>query len=74
MSKYCALENQSRGMPSPGDEFHKITRRSASLYGRGRRSNALVILKMAVVAPMPIANDKIAATVKPGLLPKALKA
>ena len=33
-----------------------------------------VMLKMAVVAPMPMANDKIAATVKPGLLPKARKA
>src|SRR6478736_8968698 len=74
MSKYCALENQSCGIPSPGDEFHRITRRSASLYGRGRRSNALLMLKMAVVAPMPMANDKIAAAVNPGLLPKALKA
>jgi hypothetical protein len=32
------------------------------------------MLKMAVLAPIPMANDKIAATVKPGLLPKALKA
>jgi len=32
------------------------------------------MLKMAVVAPMPMANDKIAAAINPGLLPKALKA
>jgi len=32
------------------------------------------MLKMAAVAPMPMANDKIAAAVNPGLLPKALRA
>src|ERR1051325_11999218 len=61
-------------MPRPGEVFHMMTRRSASLYGRGRSSNALVMLKMAVFAPMPIASDRIAATVKPGLFLKARKA
>jgi hypothetical protein len=31
---------------------------------------ALTTLKMAVVAPVPRANVRIAATVKPGVLPK----
>ena len=29
MSKYCAVENQSSAMPSPGDRFQRI----ASRYG-----------------------------------------
>ena len=66
MSKYCAVENQSSAILRPGDRFHRITSRSASLYGSGRSSSALVTLNSAALAPMPMASDSMAARVKPG--------
>jgi len=56
MSKYCAGENQSSAMFKPGERFHRITSRSASLYGRGCNSSALATLKIDVLAPMPMAK------------------
>ena len=35
MSKYCAVENQSSVIPSPGERFQRMTRRSALRYGSG---------------------------------------
>src|SRR6476619_3179103 len=66
MSKYCAVENQSSAMLRPGDRCHRMTRRSAFLYGSGRSSSALVTLNRAALAPMPMASDSTAASVKPG--------
>jgi len=66
ISKYCAVENQSSAMFSPGDRFQRITSRSGFLYGSGRSSNALVTLKSAALAPIPMASDSTAARVKPG--------
>ena len=34
MSKYCAVENQSSAIPSPGERFHRITSRSGSGVGQ----------------------------------------
>ena len=67
MSKYCAVENQSSAMPRPGERFQRIASRSASWYGSGRSSSALATLKIAVLAPTPMASDSTAAAVKPGL-------
>ena len=43
------------------------TNRSAPGYGNGRHSTALTTLKSAVFAPIPIAKERIAASVKAGL-------
>ena len=67
MSKYCAVENQSSAIPRPGERFHRMSERLASWYGSGRSSSALATLKMAVLAPMPIASDRMAAAVNPGV-------
>jgi hypothetical protein len=48
-----------------------MTSRSGSAYGSGRSSSAFATLKMAVLAPTPIASDSTAARVKPGLRAKA---
>ena len=74
MSKYCAVENQSWVMFRPGERFHRITNRSGLSYGRGRNSNAFATLKMEVFAPIPIASDNTAASVKPGFLAKERRA
>src|SRR5260370_10985038 len=66
MSKYCAVENQSWVMSRPGERFHRMTRRSGSRYGNGRSSNAFATLKMAVLAPIPIASESSVAAVNPG--------
>ena len=66
MSKYCAVENQSSAMLRPGDRCQRMTRRSAFLYGSGRSSSALVTLNSAALAPIPMASDSTAASVKPG--------
>ena len=71
MSKYCAVENQSSVMPRPGDVFQRMTCRSAFLYGSGRSSSALATLKIAVLAPMPIASDSTATMEKPGVASRA---
>src|SRR5436190_9140519 len=70
MSKYCAVENQSSAMLRPGDRCHRMTRRSAFLYGSGRSSSALVTLNRAALAPMPMASESTAASVKPGCATK----
>src|SRR6266576_5911735 len=44
-----------------------ITRRSGSLYGSGRKSTALVTLKIAVLAPTPNAIVSAAVSAKIGL-------
>jgi hypothetical protein len=44
-------------MLMPGDRSHRTARRSGSGYGSGFRSSALTTLKMAVLAPMPMASD-----------------
>ncbi len=48
-----------------------MTWRSAFAYGSGRSRSALVTLKIAVLAPMPIASDSNAAAAKPGLAARA---
>ena len=44
------------------------TRRSGAATGSGLKSTASTIVKSAVLKPMPIANDAMATSVKPGLL------
>jgi hypothetical protein len=53
-------------MFNPGDRFHRMTSRSASLYGSGLIRSASTTLKMATLAPMPIARERIAVSAKPG--------
>ena len=53
---------RSRGMLCS----HTMARRSASWYGRGCSSSVLTTLKIAVLAPMPIASAAIAMAAKPG--------
>ena len=64
---YLVLANTFK----PGDRFHRMTNRSASLYGSGRSNSAFVTLKMALFAPMPMAKDKTATIAKAGLLNNA---
>ena len=52
---------------SPGDRFHRITRRFGSAYGSGRSRTPAVRLKSAVFAPIPRARDITAARANPGL-------
>ena len=66
MSKYCAVENQSSAMPRPGDRFQRITSRSGSRYGSGSSRSADATLKIAVLAPTPIAIEAMAASANPG--------
>ena len=44
-----------------------VSRCSGSLTGRRFHINVLMTVKSAVLAPMPIASDNTAASVKPGL-------
>jgi len=41
----------------PGDRSHSTASRSGSGYGSGLSSSALTTLKIAVLAPMPMARD-----------------
>src|SRR5580704_9801319 len=66
MSKYCAVENQSSVMFRPGERFQSMTSRPGSLYGRGRSRSPSTMLKIPVFAPIPMANERIAAMVKAG--------
>ena len=70
MSKYCAVENQSSAMFRPGDRFQRIASRSASLVGQRPQQQRVATLKIAVLAPMPIASDSTAATGVAGLTRK----
>ena len=54
---YCPGDGQSCGMLMPGDRSHSTASRSGSGYGSGFSSSALTTLKIAVLAPMPIASD-----------------
>jgi len=44
-------------MLMPGDLSHNTARRSGSGYGSGLSRRALTTLKMAVLAPIPMANE-----------------
>ena len=57
MSRYCPGDGQSCGMLIPGDRSHSTASRSGSGYGSGFSSSALTTLKIALLAPMPIASD-----------------
>ena len=54
---YCPGDGQSCGMLMPGDRSHSTASRSGSGYGSGLSSSALTTLKMAVLAPMPMASE-----------------
>jgi hypothetical protein len=54
---YWPGDGQSCGMLMPGDRSHSTTSRSGSGHGSGFSSSALTTLKIAVLAPMPIASD-----------------
>jgi hypothetical protein len=64
-SMYCPGDGQSCGMLMPGDRSHSTARRSGCGYGSGFSSSALTTLKIAVLAPMPIASDAMITTVSP---------
>jgi hypothetical protein len=49
-----------------GVDSLRLTMRFASGYGSGRRSTALITLKIAVFAPMPNASVRTAMSVNPG--------
>ena len=55
---YCPGDGQSCGMLMPGDRSHRTASRSGSGYGSGFSSSALTTLKIAVLAPMPIAERR----------------
>src|SRR6185436_3101515 len=57
MSMYCPGDGQSSGMLIPGDRSQSTASRSGFGYGSGFRSSALTTLKIAVLAPIPIASD-----------------
>ena len=63
---YCPGDGQSCGMLMPGFLIQITARRSGSGYGSGSRSSALTTLKMAVLAPMPMASDATMTNVRPG--------
>jgi hypothetical protein len=73
-STYWPGEGQSCGMLIPGDLSHNTASRSGSGYGSGLRRSALTTLKIAVVAPMPIASDSTMTKVKPGVRRKVRSA
>ena len=50
------------------DDCHSMTSLAGSLYGNGRNRTVFTTLKIAVFAPMPMANVSNAMAVKPGLL------
>src|SRR5277367_5038346 len=52
-------------MPMPGERSQSNAKRSACGYGSGLSNNAFVTLKIAVVAPMPIASESKMAAVNP---------
>jgi hypothetical protein len=51
----------------PGERSHNTASRSGSGYGSGFSSSALTTLKMAVLAPMPIASEATMTNVATGL-------
>ena len=51
----------------PGDRSHSTASRSGSGYGSGFSSSALTTLKMAELAPMPIASEATITAVRPAL-------
>ena len=53
-------------MLRPGDRLPENDEAVGVLYGSGRSSSALVTLNSAALAPMPMASDSTAASVKPG--------
>ena len=64
---YCPGDGQSSGMLIPGDRSHSTASRSGSGYGSGFSSSALTTLKIAVLAPMPIASDATMTNVDAGV-------
>ena len=54
------------GMLMPGDRSQSTARRSGSGYGSGFSSSALTTLKIAVLAPMPMASEATITKVEPG--------
>src|SRR6266540_1977746 len=53
-------------MPRWGLRSHSVTSRSGSGYGSGLSNTPLMMLKIAVFAPMPSASVSTATAVKPG--------
>ena len=52
----------------PGECSHTAARRSGCGYGSGRSSSASTTLKMAELAPMPMASEAAITTVNPMFL------
>ena len=73
-SMMFAFVPRLRRLSSLGRVSHSATSRSGALYGSGRSSTALTTLKMAVLAPMPIARVKVTTAVKPGCFLNSLRA
>ena len=74
MSMYWPGDGQSCGMLIPGDRSHRIARRSGSGYGSGLSRSALTTLKIAVLAPMPIASEATITKVEAGAASSACEA
>jgi hypothetical protein len=66
--------SRAGSLPIAGRARLSAMRRSGSRNGSGRRSIAFTALKMAVLAPMPIASVSTATAVKPGVRRKARRA
>jgi hypothetical protein len=54
-------------MLMPGERSHRTTSRSGSGYGSGFRRSAFTTLKIAVLAPMPMASEATITSVNAGL-------
>src|SRR5215469_8795358 len=65
---YSPGDGQSRKMPMPGECSHTAASRSGCGYGKGCNRSASITLKMAVLAPMPIASESTMATLEPKFL------
>ena len=68
MSMYWPGDGQSCGMLMPGERSQSTASRSGSGYGSGFSSSALTTLKIAVLAPMPIASEATMTSVSAQLL------
>ena len=66
-SMYWPGDGQSSGMLIPGDRSHSTASRSGLGYGKGFSRTPLTTLKIAVLAPIPMASDAMMMKVETGL-------
>ena len=64
---YWPGDGQSSGMLIPGDRSHSTASRSGLGYGKGFSRTPLTTLKIAVLAPIPMASDAMMMKVETGL-------